>query len=519
MATTGLTRIVLQRMLGYEDFDGFNVLKVGDLLKDMDIGTCMSAESLTKMSCVTRTMDDLLFDDLTDVKVGDILIVRSQVNRAFNTSMECGVTADIERDGVTRRLCSSYFVYVALDPSNKSKPAKVPPVEPDRPSDQVRWALAADRREIRLNRSAIEEDVTRNAADLRYSVAMPSSKTNATTNNSNSSQANAKPKPSSPNSSASDLHNMPKLPPRKDMHAVTRMVLPPHCNHMGNTFGGQIMAWCVEFAQIVAYRHCQGIKVVIAAIDDVFFLAPSSVGHRVVLKSRVNRVFNRSLEVGVRVEGVKLDGEVSLIARCYITFVADKARASNGTGLNNNNSPSKIPTIPEFSLANSSPSQQHQQAKVPQLSNLSLADKSKKGLSSWVGGATKKKSEIDMTTAASAASASELKADDENKINVKNILEDDYKYGSPTPNGNGPNTDVTALPQVSLTTEDDKRRHLKALGRRRIRLERLVLRGRNAADGKLVAWQYPPDGTKSKNEIRELVHENLRSLARAARGD
>ncbi|XP_023840077.2 acetyl-coenzyme A thioesterase [Salvelinus sp. IW2-2015] len=79
------------------------------------------------------------------------------------------------------------------------------------------------------------------------------------------------------------------------------LVLPPHANHHGNTFGGQIMAWMENAATVAASRLC-GCFPSLRSVDMFRFRGPSSVGDRLVFKAVVNNTFNNSIEVGVRVE-------------------------------------------------------------------------------------------------------------------------------------------------------------------------------------------------------------------------
>lgn len=47
-----------------------------------------------------------------------------------------------------------------------------------------------------------------------------------------------------------DCSNM--VPAEKTRVESVELVLPPHANHQGNTFGGQIMAWMENVATIAA---------------------------------------------------------------------------------------------------------------------------------------------------------------------------------------------------------------------------------------------------------------------------
>ena len=54
----------------------------------------MAAERHCHINCVTISMDDLQIEN--DVALGDIEMLVGQVNNAFNTSMEVGVTVQSE---------------------------------------------------------------------------------------------------------------------------------------------------------------------------------------------------------------------------------------------------------------------------------------------------------------------------------------------------------------------------------------------------------------------------------------
>nr|XP_058131472.1 acetyl-coenzyme A thioesterase isoform X2 [Dasypus novemcinctus] len=79
------------------------------------------------------------------------------------------------------------------------------------------------------------------------------------------------------------------------------LVLPPHANHHGNTFGGQIMAWMETVAAISASRLCQA-HPLLKSVDMFKFRGPSTVGDRLVFSAIVNNTFQTCVEVGVRVE-------------------------------------------------------------------------------------------------------------------------------------------------------------------------------------------------------------------------
>lgn len=103
---------------------------------------------------------------------------------------------------------------------------------------------------------------------------------------------------------------------------MTQIVLPSHANSLGTVFGGQVAAWIDICAGVAAMRHARNISVT-ASMDDLHFLAPCHVGEVMILQAHVNRAFDTSMEVGVRVEAENpLTGERRHTATAYLTFVA-----------------------------------------------------------------------------------------------------------------------------------------------------------------------------------------------------
>src|SRR6478609_992688 len=66
----------------------------GRLMHFIDIAAAMAAHRHARSYVVTASMDHI--DFLAPVHVGDLLILRSSVNRAFRTSMEVGVKCWVE---------------------------------------------------------------------------------------------------------------------------------------------------------------------------------------------------------------------------------------------------------------------------------------------------------------------------------------------------------------------------------------------------------------------------------------
>ena len=98
----------------------------GRLMHLIDMAGAMAAHRHSRSYVVTASMDHL--DFLAPVHVGDLLILRSSVNRAFRTSMEVGVKCWVESylTNSTRHVSSAYLTFVAVDAQGNRLP--VPPV-------------------------------------------------------------------------------------------------------------------------------------------------------------------------------------------------------------------------------------------------------------------------------------------------------------------------------------------------------------------------------------------------------
>ncbi len=118
------------------------------------------------------------------------------------------------------------------------------------------------------------------------------------------------------------LKSAPGKPIRASRVEMVEVVLPNDTNVLGNMLGGRVMHLIDIAAAIAAHRHSNSL-VVTASVDYLDFRNPIRVGELIVLQSNVNRVFNTSMEVGVKVfsENV-LSGERKHTSSAYVTFVA-----------------------------------------------------------------------------------------------------------------------------------------------------------------------------------------------------
>src|ERR1700739_3478751 len=119
----------------------------GRLMQFIDLVGAMAASRHARAFTVTASMDHL--DFVAPVQVGDLLILKSSVNRAFKTSMEVGVKAMVEdvRQQKLRHVSSAYLTFVAVDASGKR--IEVPQVTPETNHQTRRYEDAGRRREMR----------------------------------------------------------------------------------------------------------------------------------------------------------------------------------------------------------------------------------------------------------------------------------------------------------------------------------------------------------------------------------
>ena len=120
----------------------------GRLMQFIDLVGAMAASRHARAVTVTASMDHL--DFVAPVRVGDLLILKSSVNRAFRTSMEVGVKAmveDVRGAGHLRHVSSAYLTFVAMDFGGNR--IEVPPVIPETEHQKRRYEDAGRRREMR----------------------------------------------------------------------------------------------------------------------------------------------------------------------------------------------------------------------------------------------------------------------------------------------------------------------------------------------------------------------------------
>ena len=120
----------------------------GHMMHLVDLCGAIAGMRHARATVVTASVDQMTF--LHPVRVGELVMLKSQVNRVFRTSMEVGVKVGVEtlHTGALRHTSSAYLTFVALDKAGNK--ILLPPVVPDSEDDVRRFEEAAERRAYRL---------------------------------------------------------------------------------------------------------------------------------------------------------------------------------------------------------------------------------------------------------------------------------------------------------------------------------------------------------------------------------
>jgi acyl-CoA hydrolase len=129
------------------DVNPLGALLGGRVMHWIDMAGAFAAHRHSRQYVVTASIDHL--DFLFPVRVGDLVILRSSVNRVFRTSMEVGVKAWVENylADTCHHVSSAYLTFVAVNREGEHLP--VPAVIPETADEKRRYEDAGRRREIR----------------------------------------------------------------------------------------------------------------------------------------------------------------------------------------------------------------------------------------------------------------------------------------------------------------------------------------------------------------------------------
>jgi acyl-CoA hydrolase len=121
----------------------------GQVMHLVDMAGALAAHRHSNSYVVTASVDYIDFRNA--VNLGEIVNLKSQVNRVFRTSMEVGVEVYSENamTGERKHTTTAYVTFVAVDEHTKM-PKPVPPLILKTAGERRRYREAAERRKTRL---------------------------------------------------------------------------------------------------------------------------------------------------------------------------------------------------------------------------------------------------------------------------------------------------------------------------------------------------------------------------------
>src|SRR5437879_12251053 len=111
---TGMTEVVLP-----QDANVFGNILGGRVMHLVDIAAAITAHRHCRSMAVTASVDHIDFRN--PIRVGEVIMLKASLNRAFHTSMEIGVKVVSEDilSGEKRDTSSAYVTVVALDEGDR----------------------------------------------------------------------------------------------------------------------------------------------------------------------------------------------------------------------------------------------------------------------------------------------------------------------------------------------------------------------------------------------------------------
>ena len=236
----------------------------------------LAASRLARGMVGLGAMDDI--DFLHPVKVGEIAILRAQIEYVGTSSLEVGVRVWAEHVKTGRRAVTlnAHLVFVAMDEHGRPRPVGEK-IEPRDAAESAIMAAAEARRERRLARFAEREahlaETGRDDADIRWAF------------------------------------------------ESVRVTLPEDALFGDMMFAGKMLMQLDEAGGILSMRYCRGL-VMTACLDAMDFYTPIFTHEVLTFQAGLNYVGTSSLEIGVKVLAEKPStGEVRHACTAFLTYV------------------------------------------------------------------------------------------------------------------------------------------------------------------------------------------------------
>lgn len=142
------SRVTLSQLMHPEHANLLGNVHGGWIMKLVDEAGALSCMRHAQKKVVTVSIDSMTFRQ--PIKLGDLVILNSEVNYTGHTSMEAAVEVVAENPitGERTHTNTAYLVYVALD--DEGRPTSVPPIKAETDEDRRKLEQARERQKRRL---------------------------------------------------------------------------------------------------------------------------------------------------------------------------------------------------------------------------------------------------------------------------------------------------------------------------------------------------------------------------------
>jgi acyl-CoA hydrolase len=146
--TVDASRVEMVEVVLPNDANPLGNILGGKVMHLIDIAGAIAAHRHARSTLVTVSVDNL--DFVLPIRVGQLIILRAHVTRAFHTSVEVSVKVYREDyiSGERRQTSSAFVTYVAVDENGQAR--LVPPVIPRTAEEKRDYREALLRRRHRL---------------------------------------------------------------------------------------------------------------------------------------------------------------------------------------------------------------------------------------------------------------------------------------------------------------------------------------------------------------------------------
>ena len=140
--------VIMTEMVLPNDTNTLNNLMGGKLMHWMDVVAAIAAQKHSNSIVVTASADNISFQE--PIALGNVVTLKAQVTRAFNSSMEVFIEVTAEDIPANKKVMThrAFFTFVAVNENNK--PSRIPELVPETPEEIENYEGALRRRQLRL---------------------------------------------------------------------------------------------------------------------------------------------------------------------------------------------------------------------------------------------------------------------------------------------------------------------------------------------------------------------------------